>query len=82
MARSPSNPLHPRRVVVVSVEVLVVDRPRRGVDRREKSFNVLGRMHVREDVDIMRHGLNISDEGRQWFVGRVTALSTICPMRP
>ena len=82
MARSPSNPFRPRRVVVVSVEVVVVGRRRRGADSRKESFNVLGRMHVREDVDVMRHGLNICDEGRQWFVGRVTALSTICPMRP
>ena len=80
MARSPSNPLHPRRVVVVSVEVVVVDRAGRGVDRREESFNVLRRMHVRENVDVMRRGL--SNKGRQWFIGRVTALSTINPMRP
>ena len=75
MARAPSTPPHPRRVVVVSVEVVVIDRPRRGVDRREKSFNVLGRMHVRENVDIVRHSLG--NKGRQWFTGRVTALSTI-----
>ena len=80
MARSTSSPLHPRRVVVVSDEVVVVDRPRRGVDRREKSFNVLGRMHVREDVEIVWR--SIGNKGRQWLGGRVTALSTINSMRP
>ena len=82
MARSPSNPCRPRRVVVVSVEVVVVDRPRRGVNSRKESLDVRCRMHVRENVDVVRHGLNFGNKGRQWFIGRVTALSTISPMRP